>query len=433
MNILLIDAYSAQHIGNLALVDSALHQLKNKFPEAEFTILAFDPVSIGKYSGCSTLETLWAEQFSSFTKLKKIIWIIRESLWIFTNFFNFILLKPLGIKISPENYTFSKKKLAALSAYRNADMVVSISGEALQDSQWKRVPFFLFGYWLAHKMGKFVVLFPQSIGPLKKRFTRYMVSYVLNLCDLVMPRDEFSLATVQQLRIKPEKIFLVPDVAVNQAQVSSVEAKKLLEAEGVNFNKRPLVGMAISKWKEIDYESYFLTMGELCHLVINEFKGTVVFFLANRTFQNDIGDWELTCQLHGAFHSYDNAVLLLKDYAPSEFKSMLGQLDLFISTRMHVSILATMAGTPTITVNTQPKLQGYMELIRQVSRSSSVKDFTVEKAKALVKDTLLRKEEIRLSLEKVKNEVNQRVEMAVEFIRTAYKQKSNPASNPHPF
>jgi len=69
MNILLVDAYSAQHIGNLALVDSALEQLRTQFPEAEFRILAFDPDSIEKYSGCETLETLWAEPFSGYSRL----------------------------------------------------------------------------------------------------------------------------------------------------------------------------------------------------------------------------------------------------------------------------------------------------------------------------------------------------------------------------
>jgi len=423
MNILLIDTYSAEHIGNLALVDSALEQLKVKFPEAGFTILAFDPVSIEQYSGCKTLETLWAEQFSGFTRSKKIIWVIRESTWVFVNIFNFTILKPLGIMISPKKYTFSKRKLAALKAYAEADIVVSLSGEALQDNQWKRIPFFLFGYWLAHCLGKIVVIFPQSIGPLKKRFIRFMASYVLNLCDLVMPRDELSLKTVQQLKIKPGKVYLVPDVAISQAQISPEEAKKILETEGVNFNKRPLVGMSISKWAEIDYESYFLSMKELCRLITDELKGTVVFFLANRAFKKDAGDWGLTSKLHEALHSHDNAILLSKAYTPHEFKGMLGQMDLFISTRMHVAILATMAGTPTITINTQPKLRGYMNLIQQSDRSCELGDFTIIKAKELLKDSLAHSEIIRAALKDIRGQMHRRSQMASSLLRMIYDQR----------
>ncbi|MFH1395481.1 MAG: polysaccharide pyruvyl transferase family protein [Candidatus Omnitrophota bacterium] len=423
MNILLIDAYSARHIGNLALVDSTLEQLRVQFPKAEFTILAFDPKSVAKHSECKTLETLWAEQFSGYSIPEKIVWIVKESLWVFVNLFNFFVLKPLGFLIAPEKYTFSRKKLAVLKAYSNADIVVSIGGEWLQASEWKRVPFFLFGYWLAYAMGKIVVLFPQSIGPFKKRLIKRMVSYVLNQCDLVFPRDELSLQTVQELKIDPKKVYLVPDVVVNQPYVSKKEARKFLEAEGVKLDKGLLVGVAISRWKKLDYKKYFTVMRELCHFMIEDLNATVVFYPANKAFRKGIGDEELTCQLYESLHGRSNAKLLLKMYTARELKGMLGQLDLFISTRMHASILATMIGTPTITINTQPKVQGFMNLIHQGETSCEIKDFTIEKAKELVKDTLAQNEQIRSSLEDIKDEIGKRARMASELLRMVYDKK----------
>jgi polysaccharide pyruvyl transferase WcaK-like protein len=268
-----------------------------------------------------------------------------------------------------------------------------------------------------------VALFPQSIGPFKKGFVKNMVSYVLNLCDLILPRDGLSLQVVQQLKIAPEKVYLVPDVAVNQPHVSSGEAKRLLEAERVNLNKRPLVGMAISKYSSIDHEAYFPVLRELCRFIVEDVNGAVALFAANRTFRKDIGDWELTRHLYESLYSHSNVILLSRAYTPRECKGMLGQMDLFISTRMHISILATMIGTPTITVNTQPKLRGYMELIHQGSRSCDVKDFTIEKAKELVRDSLAHNKQIRLSLEGVKNEMGKRAMMASELLRMVYNQK----------
>lgn len=423
MNILLIDAYSAQHIGNLALVDSSLEQLRVQFPEAEFTILAFDPVSISKHSGCKTLETLWAEQFSSYSILKKIVWIIREGAWVLSNIFNFSVLKPMGFLINFEKYTFSKKKLAVLEAYSRADIVVSISGEALQDSQWKRIPFFLFGYWLSCSMEKITAIFPQSIGPFKNIFLKPIVNYVLNQCDLVLPRDGISFRVVQELGVDPKKVYLVPDMAVNQSYISSNQAQELLETEGVNLNKRPLVGMSISKWQNMEHNTYFLTMSKLCNFVIEELKGEIVFFVANRKFNQEIGDEELTRNLYDSLHSHSNATLISRIYTPAECKGMLGQLDLFISTRMHMSIFATMIGTPTITVNTQSKLQGYMDLIHQGSRACNIKDFTIKKAKELVKDSLAHNEQIRLSIKDAKNEIGKRAKMASELLAMVYDKK----------
>lgn len=423
-NILLLDALSAQHVGNAALVDSTLDQLKAQFPQAQFTILAFDPPSIADLCECRTIETLWAEPFSAHSsKLGQIRWIVGESLWMVVNGLSFSILRRMGLLIDPSTYTLSPEKRAALKAYSEADIVVSISGEALQDPLWRRIPLFLYGYWLAHSMGKIVALFPQSIGPIEKRFTKAILRYVLNRCDLVFPRDYLSLRTVEQLGIHAEKVHLVPDVAVNQPNVSSNEAKQLLEAEGVELDRRPLVGMAISRWKEQDWREYFPVVKDLCRFITADLKGTAVLFSPNRPIRQEVSDWELAQALYRALPIKQNIILLSKTYTPREFKGMQGELDLFISTRMHAAILATMIGTPTITINTQPKLRGYMEMIHQEARACEIEDFTLEKAKRLIEDTLADGDQIRLSLERAKQDVGKRAVMASRLLRDAYERK----------
>lgn len=93
VNILLVDANTAHHIGNAALVDSTLEQLKTQFPQAQFTILAFDPISISGLCGCRTIATLWAEPISAYSKLKQMRWIAREGLWMVVNGLNFSILR----------------------------------------------------------------------------------------------------------------------------------------------------------------------------------------------------------------------------------------------------------------------------------------------------------------------------------------------------
>lgn len=420
MNILLVDAFSAQHIGNAALVDSTLEQLKTQFPQAQFTVLAFDPASIANLSGCRTIETLIGGSLAGYSKLKKVRWIIRESLGMFLNTLNFCILKRMHLFINPYRYSFSSHKRSAIKAYLDADIVISISGEALQDRLWKSIPFFLYGYWMARKMGKIVAIFPQSIGPIKRKFTKFIVRYVLNQCDLVFPRDCLSLGTVEALGIHAERVHLVPDVAVNQPYVSSSVAKQLLRANGVKLNRRPLVGVTISKWKETDYQKYLTVIKNLCYFITEDMKGTVVLFSPNMPFPGEISDWELAQALYESLLIKENVILLSRTYTPREFKGMLGELDLFISTRMHATILATMIGTPTITINTQPKVRGYMEMIHQEARACEIKDFTIENAKKLVEDTLRDGNPIRLSLERAGHEIRRRATMASKLLKEVY-------------
>lgn len=336
----------------------------------------------------------------------------------------------MGLTVNPAKYTFSAKKRAVLEAYLNADIVISISGEMLQDALWRRIPLFLYGYWLAHNMGKTVAIFPQSIGPLKKSFVRIMVRYVLNRCDLVLPRDHLSFRAVKQLGINAEKVYLVPDVAVNQSYISSNEARQLLEAEGVELGRRPLVGMAISKWKKLGNQEYLLVMKDICQFITVDMKGTIVLFSPNMPFRQEVSDLESARILYESLPSQKNVTLLSKTYTPREFKGMQGELDLFVSTRMHAAILSTMVGVPTITINTQPKLLGYMEMIHQQERACEVAGLTVERAKKLVQDTLENSVQIRADLEKARHELGEQAAMASKFLKKVYEQrKEKPFDN----
>ena len=424
VNILLVDANSVYHIGNAALLESTIEQLKTQFPKAKFTILAFDPDSIAKmYPEHEVLECLWAKPISSYSKVEKIKWAVCESIWTLTNTLNYFLLKKMHILINPQKYTFSSSKRAVLKAFSDTDIVVSISGEMLSDYSWKRLPLFLYEYWLGNAMGKIVAIYPQSIGPLNKKFTQLIVRCVLRKCDLVFPRDKISLISINNLNIPSNKVHLVPDVAVNQPYISANESKIMLNKEGIDLSIHPLVGITISKFKESDYRRYFSVIKELCHFIVSDLRGAIVFFSPNMPHKEEVSDLSLAQSLYNELSCKDNIKLLSNLYSPCEFKGMLGELDLFISSRMHVSILATMKGTPTITINSQPKLKGYMQMICQEKWACDVKDFTIERAKQMVREILANSCQVREDLAKARLKVGDDAIVATKLLKAIYDQK----------
>lgn len=424
VNILLVDANTVYHVGNAALLESTVEQLKTQFLEATVTVLAFDPDSIKKmFPEYRTLECLWAKPFSSYSKCGKVKTALFESAWIFMNTINYAFLKKINMFIDPQKYTFSSSKRAVLKAFEDTDVVVSISGEMLNDHNWQRLPLFLYGYWLGYAMKKIVAIYPQSIGPIENKFTKFIVRYVLRRCDLVFPRDKISLATVNKLRISENKVHLVPDVAVNQPYIPSAEARCLLNEEGVNLNRHPIVGITMSMFNKSDYQSYFPVIKNLCHFVTISLKGSVVFVSPNMPYQNEISDFSLAQNMYNELPCKDNVILLSKLYSPSELKGILGEFDLFISSRMHVSILATMECTPTITINSQPKLKGFMKMIHQEKWACNIEDFTIERSEQMVRDILENSDQVRERLACASNEVGRNALMATKFLKETYDQK----------
>ena len=90
---------------------------------------------------------------------------------------------------------------------------------------------------------------------------------------------------------------------------------------------------------------------------------------------------------------------------------------------MHASILATMRGTPTITINSQPKLRGYMRMIHQENWACDVRDFTIEKAKQMLSSILVNSGEVRENLGKAKHEVGNSALIAARYLKDIYDRK----------
>ena len=421
INILLVDANTVYHVGNAALLESTIEQLKTQFLEANIKILAFDPNSISKmFTDVNVIECLWARPISTFSLIGKAWCIIRESVWICINTLNLFFKNKMRIGLKPRMYTFSPTKRAVIKAYLDTDIVISISAEMLNDHSWKRLTLFLYGYWLAYIMGKIVSIYPQSIGPIDKWPVKAIARYVLNKCDLILPRDQISLANVMKLGIQKTKVHLVPDVAVNQPYISSNKAKQFLKKEGIKFDRRPLIGITISKFRESDYQKYFFVIKQLCQLIVTEIKGEVVFFSPNLPYSKEISDLSLAHDLYKELSVKKNVTIISNLYSPSEFKGMLGELDLFISSRMHASILSTMCGTPTITINTQPKLKGYMKMVHQETWACDVEDFTIEKAPLMVKEIISNSAQVRESLAMTRLEIGHDALMASKLLKDIY-------------
>ncbi len=425
-NILIIDANSTYHVGNTALLDSSIEQLKEGFPNANFTILAFDPKSISKmFTEHKVIEALWSKPFSAFTNIQKIGWLTRESIWITINSLNLLLKKYIKIKINPKIYTFSPIKRAVLKAYNDCDIVVSISGEMLSEENHQRLGLFLYGYWLGYIMHKTVAIFPQSMGPFRKFFAKNVGGYILDHCHLVCPRDKISYNHIQKLSLNKTKILLAPDVAVNQPAISAEQAKSLLQSSEVNIERRPVVGLSISKFHNKDYEKYYSGMKTICNEVLEKHKGSVVLLSPNFPFQNETSDFSVAEKLYNDLNSKENVTLIKEMYSARQFKGVLGELDAFFTTRMHVAILATMALTPTVTINTQVKLRGYMEMIDNGQWACDVNNFTNAKALELLTSLLSNKESMKLNLEKARARVTQESKQATVQLKQIFESRNS--------
>lgn len=365
--ILLMDTLSTIHVGNGALLENTIKLSREAFGKCEFDIITMDKETNSlKFDEKILYDEMFGQYWSGLGKFGKIIWAFKNTFFMILH-----VLNENTLKIDSKKLTFTNEQKRAIEAIEKNDICVSCSGETISDTFYQALVFYLFTYWLAIKKGKKFILFPQSVGPLKKWWTRKLVYHALKNAHLYVGRDKPSYETLLSLGFDKDKVMFVPDVAIQQevgnAKIHDYFNDKTKKIIGITISNPPHseMGQKVNFVKEVG--------SQIEKLDNNEYK--ILIMPSNYKLREISPDYALCLKLKERLaDKFEVSILENRPYFPDEYTSLLSQLEFFVSTRMHVAILATTAFTPTIAINTQHKIMGYMKNI-------GMEHFCVEYAK----------------------------------------------------
>lgn len=227
---------------------------------------------------------------------------------------------------------------------------------------------------LATALGKSVILFPNSIGPFRTRFSRWLARAVLNQVDTIMVREERSGAEVHRLGITRPKTVLVPDIAFALPPTQEGEGKRLLARAGVPedvVRAGRLVGVTVRPWhfpgsggQQERQRRYLITVATMIEKLIE--LGARVVLIPQVTGPAEAeNDTTVTRQLFQLVQHLRPGVHMLEgDFDPAQLKAMYGEMEMFVGTRMHSCIFAMSSGVPTLAISyMKNKAFGIMEMV----------------------------------------------------------------------
>ncbi len=401
--IVVTEAFSPRHLGNWALAECGVQQIRSAFPNARLTVLARDPEGIEQITGERTIEKLFPGMPHYTGRLRQIFWLIPNALWMLAGSLALIISRgnPGVYAALARAFTPRGPRRDALDAILEADLVVSISGESINEKFLKKLPFVLYTYWLPARLGKPVALFPQSYGPLRSPIWKKMTAAVLRRCAVVMPRDEESLRFLLDIGLSPERCPLVPDMAIGQRAIGEQEAGALLRRLGLAEDGGIRIAVVPSVFQGSDGGHIECLAGAVRMFLHRRPEAQVAVLIGNR--RGGIcgcRDYDVAEQFI-EFLGGDRRIipLLDSDLSPAEIKGICRYFDLVITCRMHMAILSTMGGAPTIALATQPKIREYMRICDQEDCVVSLKDgLSSEELFGAMEKTLKSASEIRRRL-----------------------------------
>ncbi len=305
-----------------------------------------------------------------------------------------------------------------LEHLRNADVVISYSDENFKESA-SLLPlnlYWILTWWsmlvsrtweilLAKSLRKPVVLFPNSVGPFRTWIGRFLSRLALNSCNYVLIREPISYEIANALGLQ-------------SARVLTSDTTLLLEspdAHPLNVPSSPLIGISAGFYShslsEKEFHQYINAHAAALDRAVETY-GVFVVFLPHYTsgFKHD--DLEI-CRLIFAQMENQHAARIVNVDQVEEFRSLLGQMDLVVSSKMHPAVLAVSRCVPTLCIAYDHKQIGFFKQLDLSTCLLHFHDVSDERLSAKIDEMWRGRDEIRASLRVRVPQLQQDVKQAI--------------------
>lgn len=319
-----------------------------------------------------------------------------------------LILMPIQILLSLISVFVAKVgfkppyRAKVINRIKNSDLVISHSDENFKETA-SLLPLNL--YWIltwwtilvsrtmdiivARSFGKSVVLFPNSVGPFRTWFGRFIARLSLNSCDYLLIREPISSKIVDNVGVKTTKLLTYDTVLLYNSDCVSPQ----------RFS-RPTIGVCAGVYgnslSKKEVKKYLVAHSKALDSAIETY-GFDVVFLPHYITGLSGDDLDISEQILARM-KYKSKVKILKANYVAEFKSILDQMILVVSSKMHPAILAATGYVPIVCIAYDHKQTGFFNRLGMVDCLVNIRDVSVNSLSAAINYTMSNKESLRKSI-----------------------------------
>lgn len=357
--IVITNAYTWYNKGDAGILLGIVESLKDLYHEKlELTILSFTPEEDKKrYCKDPVIKTVQSNVLNphpyKHTKLGKMFAIFKL-FWCMIYQFVLVNLNLKGLIRKKDNY----KSLA------EADYIVVCGGGFLGGQKFESF-MHLFQIYINTKFKKKVIMMGTSIEPITNRLVKKMTEKILKQVDFIYAREVITYEYLKQF-MDEDRFDLIPDMAF--MLVNKKEQNAFVETLRENYTA--IYGITVRNWSfpgesnpEQKMEEYKKSLVSFMKRAIVEDNAAFVFVPQVIVDYGNDADTAAEIKAMLPEELQQHFIILQDDLHPDEIKSLIGEFDYFIGTRMHSNIFATSMEVPTIAIAYEKKTNGIMHTV----------------------------------------------------------------------
>lgn len=253
-------------------------------------------------------------------------------------------------------------------ALKRADALLSGGGSLIQDKTSSKSLWYYLGIML---MGKFlrkkVYVIGQGIGPVDKKFNRWITAKILNKIDGIAVRDESSKEYLKRLKVKKD-VVVAADLVLNFSGGNNKEIfAKILKKEGIDLNSGEYVLICTREWGNSELSR--VELARAADFIVQDYGLKIVFL---PFYHEDVKESDRV-----ATYMKMPYEILTGKYEIDEILSIIKNSSLLIGVRLHSLIFAFISLIPFVGISYDPKVEGFLKSIGE-SSAGDINSFTAE-------------------------------------------------------
>ena len=209
--------------------------------------------------------------------------------------------------------------------------------------------------------GKKILLSPQSIGPIRSRILKYIVSKALDGCDTICLREPISMDFVQkELKLPRSRVVRMSDLAFFHNASDRQLAQRILNDEfGIRPGER-FIAATVVQWNFPHHRDpaalrrrYLQAVGDALSQAADKYDAKILML---NQVSEDLPNARVVKEIVG-----DRCLIDTEDRTPAVMRGMFFHATLSVTSRFHSCIFSLLEGTPSIAISYVWKTEGIMQ------------------------------------------------------------------------
>lgn len=243
------------------------------------------------------------------------------------------------------------------NAIKSTDVVLSGGGSLIQDKTSSKSLWYYLGVMFIGKLlRKKVFIIGQGIGPIEKKFNRWLTSKILSKLNGITVRDELSKKYLEELNVK-NKIIVAADPAVNLKISSDTGLDAVLKKEDLDL-KCEYALICTREWGNSELSR--VELAKAADFIAQNY-GFKIIFLPFYYKKDEEESIKVANYMKMPYK------ILKSKYSLEEMLSIISHSSLLIGIRLHSLIFACVALTPFIGISYDPKIDGFLNSVGEES------------------------------------------------------------------